>query len=65
MGGSDAPVLGSPPRSACMCMYGCMHACIYVCICSQERGVSYDAASPFLFTLPALSSMDSTRCEYR
>jgi len=30
----------------------------------EERGVSYDAASPFRFTLPALSSMDSTRCEY-
>ena len=45
--------------------YVCVHARMYVCICPQERGVSYDAASPFLFTLPALSSVDSTRCEYR
>ena len=57
-----------------------MHAHVHVHVCvrarahvhvlrhgrvhMQERGVAY-AASPFGFTLPTLSSVDSTRCEYR
>jgi len=48
-----------------VCVYACMHVHVRVHICPQERGISYDAASPFYFMLPALSSVDSTRCEYR
>ena len=41
-------------------MYTCYDRRVHM----QERGVAY-AASPFGFTLPTLSSVDSTRCEYR